>query len=270
MKRILIMLCIMFVTTFANAKTYKVFVGTPPGSGSDIQTRKLFDEVSKETGDTFIVLNKPGANFVISYNAFLEEVKNGNPAILFNATTLSIAMSNRGESLDLKGLIALHKVHYYVAVLEQSSFKSINDLKKTTIGSTSLVSEILIKSYLNNDNVIVPYKSENDSTLALMKGEVAAISTNSVNSILVTQSEKFRIINAYPENVVGITGYSVSKDFSESERKSLNAAMNKVVQSVDFKSWIKSTFNVSTEGGSPNRYDELNDKMLDEIYKRKK
>ena len=271
MKKLIMILCMMLFASFANAKTYKVFLGTPAGSGSDIQTRKLFDEVSKETGDTFVVLNKPGANFLISYNAFLEEVKNGQPAILYNATTLSIALMNKGETPEVKGLIALHKVHYYLVVKEESYIKTVSDMKKLNIGSTSLVSELLLKTYLSGiDYAIIPYKSENESTLALLKNEVDAISTNSLNNLLLSQPDKFRMLSVYPENVVGITGYSVSKDFSEVDRKQLNSVMNKIIRSSEYSTWMKNTFGINVEGGSVNRYDELNDKLLNEIVKVKK
>lgn len=269
MKKALLILSMILATTFANAKTYKVFVGTPPGSGADIQTRKIFNEVSKETGDTFVVINRPGANFLISYNAFLEEAKSGNDTIMFSPTALQVALRDKGDTFEGKGLIVLHRINYYIATRNDSSIRNRNDIKNLNIGSAFAVSDMLTKMYLN-DNTIINYKSDNEATLALLKGEVPVISTNSMNNALVANSDKVRIINTFPENIVGMSAYAVNKDFSENDRKRLNEAMNKIIQGDEFKNWMRTTFSLSVEGGSTDKYDELNNRMLNEIYKVKK
>lgn len=269
MKKFLIVLTMLFATAFAHAKTYKVFVGTPPGSGADIQTRKIFNEVSKQTGDTFVVINRPGANFTVSYNAFLEEAKSGNDVIMFTPTALHASLRDKGDTFEGKGLIVLHRINYFVAALNDSQIKTAKDIKNQNIASAFAISDTLVKLYLS-DNNIVNYKSDNETTLALLKGEVPVISTNSMNSALIANSDKIRIINAYPENVVGMSAYGVNKEFPEVERKKLNEVMNSIIQSDEFKQWMKSTFSVQVEGGSLNKYDELNNRMLNEIYKVKK
>jgi tripartite-type tricarboxylate transporter receptor subunit TctC len=269
MKKLLLVLSLALITGLAQAKTYKVFVGTPAGSGADVQTRKLFTEVSKETGDTFVVVNKPGANFVISYNAFLEDAKGGNSAIMFSPTALQLALHDRNETFEGKGLVVLHKINYFVATRSDSPIKAAADIKNLNIGSAFAVSELLVKQYLSDNNVI-PYKSDNEATMALLKGEVPAVSTNSMNNALVANADKIKVINAFPQNVVGMSAYAVNKEFPEAERAKLNEVINKVIKGEEFKTWLKSVFSLNVEGGSTARYDELNNRLLGELFKVKK
>lgn len=261
----------MFMS-FANAKTYKVFIGTSAGSSSDIQTRKLFDGVSEITGDSFVILNKPGASFIVSYKAFMEESRNDKNVILFNTTSLLVNkyVLGAGEDIDplndIKGLMALQKVNYFIAVRSDSNIHSLKDIdKKVNIGTTSAVSDLLVKNNFKKfDYQIIPYKSENESMLALLKGEIDVASTHSINTVITTQRNKFRIINVYPENMVGLVGYSVLKDFPNDDLIRLNRAMNNVLSNQDF-----SAFGTGFLGGSPEKYDDSQKKTFNEILRLK-
>lgn len=277
MKKIITTLILTLFLCVSHAKTYKVFIGTSPGSASDIQTRKLFDEVSKETGDTFVILNKPGAAFLVAYKAFMEESKTNQNVILFNviSSLITAYITNPNGEIDpnneLKGLMPLQKVHYFVVVRSNSNYKTASDLVgKINIASTSVLSELLIKKYLAHASYqIVPYKSENDSMFALLKNEIDVASSHNINTALLANKDKLRVIKVYPENMIGAVGYSVPKDFPEDEKRKLSLVMNKVVKSTEFSSWMKETTGFEPEGGSGEKYDEILRNSFNEIIKLK-
>ncbi len=263
--------------TMSYAKTYKVFIGTPAGSASDIQTRKLFDEVEKETGDNFIILNKPGAAFIVAYKAFIEESKTNPNVILFSTSGIMvnayITSPNSGidPNNEIKGLMLLQKLHYFLIVRNDFPYKSAKDIKgKVSIGTTTFSSDILVKNYLANvDYQIIPYKSENESTFAVLKGEIDMASSHNVNTVLIANQDKLRVIREYPENMVGVVGYSVIKDFPEDEKRKLNSVMNKIIKTKKYSSWMMETAGTEPIGGTGEKYDEILRNSFNEIIKLK-
>ena len=258
------MLVLACAVCVAQAKTYKVFMGTAPGSASDIQTRKLFDEVGKETGDNFVVINRPGAGFLVSYRAFIEESRTNPDVILFYGTGgLSLVQLGPPVDIDplneLKGLMALQKVYYFVVVRSDSKYNTPADLKgKTNVGTVTTLSEFLVKRYMSQaDLQTVAYKSENESMFALLKNEIDAASSNNNNTLLITHRDKLRVIRPFPDSMVGVVGYHVIKNFPEDEKQRLNRAMNKVLKSPGFTAWMRETTGYDPEGGTGELYDEL-------------
>jgi tripartite-type tricarboxylate transporter receptor subunit TctC len=135
------MLLLSMAATLSFAETYKVIVGTPPGSGSDTQARRVFDLVSKETGDTFIIMNKPGGAFVVSYRVFQEESKTSPNVLLLThgSTLITSYVTNVDQKLDplteTKGLIAFQRIRHFIVVREESNIQTAKDIKgKLNIG----------------------------------------------------------------------------------------------------------------------------------------
>lgn len=68
-------------SAFAQAwpsKTVSFVVGVPPGGALDPFARALADQMAKETGSTFVVDNKPGANGNLSAEAVLKAPADGH------------------------------------------------------------------------------------------------------------------------------------------------------------------------------------------------
>lgn len=241
------------------AKTYKVYVGTPPGSTSDMQARMIFDSVSKQTGDTFVILNRPGAGFVISYRAFLEDSKNNPDVILFSISSMLLPDSKMDPINEIKGLVLLHKIHYFLVALEDSKFKTVGDIKgKLNVSITSPTSEILVtKNFPNSGVQTIPFKSENDALMSLLKKEIDLSSSNNMNSGLSSHKDKLRVIKAYPDNFFGFVGYSVPMNFPEDDKIRLNSAINKALESPEIRNWFKDIVGEYPSGGSPEQYDKM-------------
>lgn len=241
------------------AKTYKVYVGTPPGSTSDLQARMIFDAVSKQTGDTFVILNRPGAGFVISYKAFLEDSKNNPDVILFSISSMLLPDAKIDPVNEIKGLVLLHKIHYFLVALEDSKFKTVSDIKgKLNVSITSPTSEILVtKNFPNSGLQTIPFKSENDALMSLLKKEIDLSSSNNMNAGLSSHRDKLRVIKAYPDNFFGFVGYSVPMNFPEDDKIRLNSAINKALETPEIRNWFKDIVGEYPSGGSPEQYDKM-------------
>lgn len=275
MKKIIATLALALFAFVAKAETYKVIIGTPPGSGSDVQTRKVFDAVSKDTGDTFVFLNRPGGAFVISYRAFQEEAKRTpNVLLLTHGSTLMAAyVTHTDQNLDplteTKGLIAFQRIRHFVAVREDTNIRTAKDITgKLNVGASSLYAEPLFKSrFKDGDFQFVPYKSENEATQALLAKEIDVIATHSLNTLLLAHKDKLRKIAPYGPAHDQFLGYSVPMSMPESDRRRLNAAIDKVLKRPDIQEWFKETTDMPVEGGSPEHFDSLIKNSRENIFK---
>ena len=264
MIKIVLAVLLFAFSTLSLAETYKIIIGTPPGSGSDIQTRKVFDLVSKETGDKFIFLNRPGGAFVISYRAFQEEAKNSpNVLLLTHGSTLMSAYithadQNMDPMMETKGLIAFQRVQHFVVVREDSNIRSAKDIGgKLNIGYSSLFVEPLIRSRFKGDFQFIPYKSENEVTQALLSKEVDMVGTHSLNTLLLVHRDKLRKISPYDTPQEQHIGYSVPVSMSEIDRRRLNQAIDGVLKRPDIQEWFRETTGSPPEGGTPEHYEAM-------------
>lgn len=262
MKKLLAVIFCLFALT-ANAKTYKVFVGTPAGSGSDLQTRRLFDEVGKITGDTFVVFNKPGANLMIAYRSFVEESMREPNAILHGGSIYAVnAYLLKDATIDpineLKGLILTQYVTSLVVVRNDSPYNSLKDLTgRINAGVSNPLSEFLLASEVpkNNDFQIVNYKSDNESTMALLSKTVDVVGTTTFNPYLKSHTDSLKVIHTHYTQVG--TGYAVYKNFPEDERIKLNKAFNEVLRNPEVVEWLTNSFRFKPVGGTPEKYDQM-------------
>lgn len=264
MKKIMATLALALFAFAASAETYKVIIGTPPGSGSDIQTRKVFDIVSRETGDKFIYMNKPGGAFVISYRAFQEEAKDSPNVLLLThgSTLMSAYVTHANQNMDpmteTKGLIAFQRIQHFIVVRDDSPIRTAKDIGgKLNIGYSSLFSEPLVRSRFKGDFQFVPYKSENEATQALLTKEIDMTASHSLNTLLLAHKDKLRKITPYSSAQDQHIGYSVPVSMPEADRRRLNQAIDKVLKRPDIQEWFKETTDLPPEGGSPEHYEAM-------------
>jgi tripartite-type tricarboxylate transporter receptor subunit TctC len=269
MKKILVLLLALFLSN-AYAKTYKVFIGTSAGSTSDVMTRMIFDKVSKETGDTFVIINKPGAALLVSYQAFLAESKNDPNVILYSVAQMVVPSYITNPELktdplnEIKGLTMLQKIHYQLVVRSDSKINTVKDIKgKLNIGSTNKMSDLLFqREFPVGDFATIAYKSENETITALLKGEIDIANGHTINTLVKVHQDKLKVLRPYPD-VVSVHGYSVATNFPEEERRRLGKIISNIILSPEISNWILNTTGIPAEGGTGERYDKF---ILD--YKR--
>lgn len=256
---------LVILSLHCSAETYKVIVGTPPGSGSDAQARRVFDLVSKDTGDTFIIINKPGGAFVVGYRAFLEESKNSSNVLLLTHASLMVTayVTQPEQKLDplteTKGLIAFQKIRHFIVARKDSNIQTEKDIKgKLNIGYSSLVAEPLFRTFFREgDFQFVAYKAENEIVQALLAKDVDLIASHSLNTALISNKDKLIKIAPYGINRDECIGYSVPPTMAESDRKRLNQAINKVLKRPEIVEWFLETTSLPPEGGTSEQYDAM-------------
>lgn len=254
------------VVLTSHAETYKIYIGNSAGSLSDVYTRKIFDHVEKITGDNFVVINKPGVDQMLAYQAFLEESR-ANPNVIYSsgtATQVSSYLVHPQLKLDplndTKSIITVARVKYHLIVKADSSIKTIKDLSgKVNIGSSNSTTTTLVaKSNLGPEIQIIPYKSDNEIILALLKNEIPLATAISLNPLIRTHKDNIRIISSFENlGVTGATGYTVSKSFPDDKAKNINRAVNQVLAHPDIRQWFIANMGTEPMGGTPEQYDQI-------------
>ena len=266
-KKIFTILFGLFVlTSLSHAETYKVYVGNAAGSLSDVYSRKVFEHVEKITGDNFVIINKPGADQLLAYQAFLEESRH-NPNVIYSSGTATQVSSYAAHPelkldplKDTKSLITVALVKYHLIVRSDSPVKSVADLKgKVNIGSSNSTTTTLIsKSKLPVDLQIIPYKSDNEIILALLKNEINVASAISLNPLIRTHKDSIKIISSFDQlGVTGATGYTVANSFPEEKFNRIHRALDQVLQHPDIRQWFVTNMGTAPVGGSPKQYDKV-------------
>jgi tripartite-type tricarboxylate transporter receptor subunit TctC len=85
----------------AQSKTLRIIVPYTPGSGPDILSRLLGDEIGKAGGPAVVVENRPGGGMMIGIDAAARSAPDGNTVLLAaNAFTVNAAMKRNNMSLS--------------------------------------------------------------------------------------------------------------------------------------------------------------------------
>jgi len=169
------------------ARPIHIIVGFAAGGGNDIIARVFGQKLSEDLGQPVIVENKPGGGAIVA----TEYVAKAPP----DGTTLLVGASGMAINHALYAKLPYDSVRDFVAVSELCSFplimvvnaaspiKSVAELvayakanaDKTNYSSSSasfqLVTE-LFKQTTGAPMQVIPYKSANESVLAVISGQV--------------------------------------------------------------------------------------------------
>ncbi len=197
--RLVLIACIGFIALAASpalaqddaakypARPIHIIVGFAAGGGNDIIARVFGQKLSEDLGQPVIVENKPGGGAIVA----TEYVAKAQP----DGTTLLVGASGMAINHALYAKLPYDSVRDFVAVSELCSFplimvvnagspiKSVAELvayakanaDKTNYSSSSasfqLVTE-LFKQTTGAPMQVIPYKSANESVLAVISGQV--------------------------------------------------------------------------------------------------
>lgn len=274
-----VLIGLFLYTSITWAETYKVYIGNSAGSLSDVYTRKIFDRVEKITDDNFIIINRPGAEQMVAYQSMLEESKTNPNVIYSSGTSTQVASYFSQPELkldplkDTKSLILVTRVQYHLIVKQNSNINSIADIKgPVNIGSSNNTNNTLIRlSNFNSSVQTIPYKSDNEVILALLKDEIQIASAISLNPLIRTHKDSIKIISNFDNlNVTGATGYTVPNNFSEEKLNKLNQAINQVLQQPDIRAWFREFMGTFPVGGVPDQYTQVLQQFKRVIYDKSK
>jgi tripartite-type tricarboxylate transporter receptor subunit TctC len=175
--------------TLAQSKTARIVVPYPPGSGPDILSRMMAEQIGRQGGPNFIIDNRPGGGTNIGTEAAMRAEPDGNTVLLVaNSFVVNPALKRGNFTLaDFEPVCYLAATPMVLVVQGSSPYKKLDDLiaaAKANPGKIVLSSggpasslhvsiEVFRRAH-NLDTVYVPYAGTAPSINALMGGHVTA------------------------------------------------------------------------------------------------
>jgi tripartite-type tricarboxylate transporter receptor subunit TctC len=186
-----LLLTLSHPAAYAQTGTTKIIVPYPPGSGPDILSRLMAEQIGKTEGATFVVENRPGGGTLIGTEAAARAAPDGNTVLLVaNSFVVNPALKkgNYDVSTTFAPVCYLAATPMVLVVLGSSPYKSLNDLiaaarekpGQVVFASGGPASSLhvaieVLKRASNITITYVPYPGTAPSINALMGGHVHAV-----------------------------------------------------------------------------------------------
>lgn len=173
-----------------SSKTLKIIVPYTPGSGPDIISRLMGEQIQKAGGPTVVVENKPGGGMTIGTDAAARAEPDGNTVLLVaNAFVVNMALKRGNFTLaNFEPICNLASTPMPLVVQANAPWKTVQELVaeakanpgKITFASggpaTSLHIAIeVLRLATKIDINYVPYGGSGPAVTALMGGHVQAV-----------------------------------------------------------------------------------------------
>lgn len=214
--RILAAAVIGLATLGAAAQTYptrlvRVIIPFPPGGTLDTLGRALVQKLAEQTGQPFVVENKPGGNGVIGADQVAKAQADGY-TLLFNASTfvtapMTMKSVNYSVTRDFAPVALVAKAPLSVAInknLPVTDIKSLQAYAKSnpgsltfavgSIGSAGHLATELLKRNAGIDYMVVPYKGTAPAFQDLMGGQIAGFIDPILGSLQYHRSGMLRVV----------------------------------------------------------------------------
>jgi len=193
------------------AKAVKVVIPFPPGGTLDVIGRQLAQKLTEQTGQSFIVENRPGGNGVIGGDVVSKAPADGY-TLLFNASTFTTAPMTMKSvpyvvNRDFAPVALVAKAPLSVAVnknLPITDIKSLITYAQThpgkmtfavgSIGSAGHLSTELLKRAGNLNYLIVPYKGTAPAFQDLIGGQIDGFIDPILGSLQYHKSGMLRVV----------------------------------------------------------------------------
>jgi tripartite-type tricarboxylate transporter receptor subunit TctC len=206
--------CAVLPAAFAQsypARPVRVVIPFPPGGTLDTVGRMLAQKLSEQTGQAFIIENKPGGNGIIGADIVAKAPADGY-TLLFNASTFTTAPMTMkstpyGVVKDFTPVALVAKAPLSVAInknLPITDIKSLIAYAKAnpggmsfavgSIGSAGHLSTELLKRSDNLNFMIVPYKGTAPAFQDLIGGQIAGFIDPILGSLQYHKTGMLRVV----------------------------------------------------------------------------
>ena len=206
--------CAMLPAAFAQsypARPVRVVIPFPPGGTLDTVGRMLAQKLSEQTGQAFVIENKPGGNGIIGADIVAKAPADGY-TLLFNASTFTTAPMTMkstpyGVVKDFSPVALVAKAPLSVAInknLRITDIKSLIAYAKAnpgsmsfavgSIGSAGHLSTELLKRSDNLNFMIVPYKGTAPAFQDLIGGQIAGFIDPILGSLQYHKTGMLRVV----------------------------------------------------------------------------
>jgi len=185
-------LCVAAPIAMAQAwpsKPVKVIVALPPGSGTDVTARALAAVLGTQTGQTFVVENRPGGSGTIGMNAVAKSDPDGYTLLVMSSswTVAPITVPNIPFDVakDLAGITVLADIANALAVRADRPYKTVKELVAAAkanpgkmnaavigLGSATHLTTERFRLSAGIDVTSVPYKGTPESLTDVLSGRV--------------------------------------------------------------------------------------------------
>jgi len=174
------------------SQTIKLVVPYTPGSGPDILSRLLAEQIGQQQGQTIVVENRPGGGTVVGTEAVARAEPDGN-TLLFVGNSFAIIPALKRGNYDVTGsfepISHLAMTPMVLVVQGTSPYKKLDDLvaaARAKPGSVVFASggpasalhvaiEVLKHAANIGDTPYVPYGGNAPAVTAMMGGHVTAV-----------------------------------------------------------------------------------------------
>jgi putative tricarboxylic transport membrane protein len=194
--------------TFFKGKTVHFIVGYSPGGGYDTYARMLAPYFEKRTGSTVVVENKPGGGGTTSLNQLVRTNADGLTLQIVNGEGMLMAQLTKkaGVAFDMTKLSLIARIaeesHFFL--VNEKLPDSLKDIiasgKKLKFSANSRVDNlgdyaaITCEALKMNCQVITGYKGSKEAGLAMMNGEVDALTISESSGYRYASGGKAKII----------------------------------------------------------------------------
>lgn len=193
------------------ARPVRVIIPFPPGGTLDTLGRALAQKLAEQTGQPFVVENKPGGNGIIGADQVAKAQADGY-TLLFNASTFVTApmtMKSVPYSVtrDFAPIALVAKAPLSVAInksLPITDLKSLQAYGKAnpgkltfavgSIGSAGHLATELLKRSAGIDYTVVPYKGTAPAFQDLIGGQIAGFIDPILGSLQYHRSGMLRVV----------------------------------------------------------------------------
>jgi tripartite-type tricarboxylate transporter receptor subunit TctC len=173
----------------AQSKTVKIIVPYTPGSGPDITSRLMSEQISKAHGVNIVVENRPGAGTVIGTEAAARSAPDGTTVVMVaNSFVINPAVGRGNYTVEgsFEPVCQLAATPMVLVVQSSSTMKTLKDLVeqakagKVVFASGGPASSLhiaieVLKLAQKLDSSYVPYGGTAPAINALMGGHVQAV-----------------------------------------------------------------------------------------------
>jgi len=192
-------------------RSVRVIIPFPPGGTLDTLGRALAQKLSDQTGQTFVVDNRPGGNGIIGADAVAKAPADGY-TLLFNASTFVTAPMTMKQvpytiEKDFVPIALVAKAPLSVAIAKDLPVTDIKSLiayaktngDKTTfavgsIGSAGHIATELLKRAGGIGYTVVPYKGTAPAFQDLLGGRIDGFIDPILGSLAYHKSGQLRVI----------------------------------------------------------------------------
>ncbi len=193
-------------------KRVTIILPSAPGSASDVLTRAIASELAKNTGQSFVIDNRPGAAGMIALSALKQSTPDGYTLSYGNINNLAVNPAlfkqlTYDANRDFIPIGLMFTVPNLLVVRTDSPYKTVADVvaaarkspgtltwAASNLGSSGHMGGELFKKLSGLDTQFIPYNGDPQTLTDLVGGRLDYTFTNATVAYPMVESGKLRAL----------------------------------------------------------------------------